>query len=72
MTRLAPGLNADILWAHDEDDDMTPLRDAEALRRQNLPHIRFMITRGLGHRRIYRDNKVSHEILEFFHTYPRP
>jgi pimeloyl-ACP methyl ester carboxylesterase len=70
VTRVAPGLHAEILWAHDEDDDMTPLRDTDALRKQNLPHIRFLITKGLGHRRIYRDNKVSHEILEFFHTYP--
>jgi Serine aminopeptidase, S33 len=70
--RVVPGLDADILWAHDEDDDMTPLRDADPLRSQNLPNIRFLITKGLGHRRIYRDNKVSHEIIDFFHSYINP
>jgi alpha-beta hydrolase superfamily lysophospholipase len=69
ITRVAHRLNADILWAHDEDDTMTPLKDTLAIQQQQLPHIRFMVTRGLGHRRIYRDNQVSREILEFFRTH---
>jgi pimeloyl-ACP methyl ester carboxylesterase len=72
VARVAPGLQADILWAHDEEDQMTPLRDAEVVRTQNLPHIRFLITRGLGHRRICRDNQVSREIIDFFETHAAP
>lgn len=69
ITRVAHRLRADILWAHDEEDTMTPLRDTLAIQQQNLSHIRFLITRGLGHRRIYRDNQVSREILDFFRTH---
>lgn len=66
ISRAAPHLPADILWIHDEDDDMTPLSDTEAIQKAQYPHIRFMITKGLGHRRIYRDNTVSRIILDFF------
>jgi pimeloyl-ACP methyl ester carboxylesterase len=69
ITRVADRLQAEILWAHDEEDTMTPLKDTLAIQQQNLPHIRFLITRGLGHRRIYRDNHVSREILDFFRTH---
>jgi hypothetical protein len=72
ITRVAPTLKADIFWFHDQEDDMTPLADTEKIRAQNLPHIRFRITKGLGHRRIYRDNHVSREILDFFETFPAP
>ncbi|MCU0382249.1 MAG: lysophospholipase [Chitinophagaceae bacterium] len=72
ITRVAPTLKADILWAHDEEDNMTPLADTEKIRAQNLPHIRFLITKGLGHRRIYRDNHVSRAILDFFETHTSP
>jgi alpha-beta hydrolase superfamily lysophospholipase len=65
IKRVAPGLEADILWVHDEDDDMTPLKDVKPLMKEVHPHIRFFITKGLGHRRIYRDNQVSRTILDF-------
>lgn len=66
LKRAAPNLPADILWIHDEDDDMTPLSDTVPIQKANYPHIKFMITKGLGHRRIYRDNKVSRSIINFF------
>jgi hypothetical protein len=28
-------------------------------------NIEFIVTKGLGHRRIYRENKVSKAIIEF-------
>jgi len=31
----------------------------------NYPNVEFVITKGLGHRRIYRDNKVVKAIVEF-------
>ena len=66
LKRAAPNLPADILWIHDEDDDLTPLSDTEPIQKASYPHIRFMITKGLGHRRIYRDNQVSRIIVNFF------
>ena len=43
----------------------TPLTDVFKVREENYPHIRFVITKGLGHRRIYRENKVSREVIDF-------
>jgi len=65
VSRVVEHLHAKILWVHDEEDDLTPWDDAKKVHEKNYPHIRFVITKGLGHRRIYRDNKVSREIIEF-------
>jgi pimeloyl-ACP methyl ester carboxylesterase len=65
ISRAAPGMAAEVLWVHDEDDDLTPLDDARPVMEAGLPHIRFHITRGLGHRRIYRDPEVRRAIINF-------
>jgi pimeloyl-ACP methyl ester carboxylesterase len=65
VSRVVEHLHAKILWVHDEDDDLTPWPDAKKVYDKNYSHVRFVITKGLGHRRIYRDNKVSKEIIEF-------
>jgi pimeloyl-ACP methyl ester carboxylesterase len=66
IKRVAPHLSADILWIHDEDDDLTPLSDTEEIQKAQYPHIRFIITKGLGHRRIYRDNAIFKTIISYF------
>jgi hypothetical protein len=35
------------------------------VKEDNHPNIEFVITKGLGHRRIYRENKVVRRIVEF-------
>ncbi len=65
IRRAMKNIKATILWVHDEDDDVTPLSDALKLKNENYSNIRFMITKGLGHSRIYRDNNVAREILDF-------
>lgn len=54
-----------VLWFHDENDKITPLSDALKIKERNLANIRFVITKGLGHSRIYRDEKVRKEIVDF-------
>ncbi len=51
-------LQADILWLHDREDDITPFSDAERVQNENHSNIQFVITQGLGHRKIYRDETV--------------
>ena len=46
-------------------DKVTPLTDVLKVKAENYPNIEFVITKGLGHRRIYRDNKVSKAIIDF-------
>jgi pimeloyl-ACP methyl ester carboxylesterase len=65
IARAAENIKASVLFLQDEDDDMTPLKDVEPIIRRNYSNFRFMITKGLGHRRIYRDNKCSKAIIEF-------
>ncbi|MDP9229234.1 MAG: alpha/beta hydrolase [Bacteroidota bacterium] len=65
VSRAIKNIKAKILWVHDEDDDTTPLTDALKVKEKNHPHIQFVITKGLGHSRIYRDNEVRKNIIEF-------
>jgi len=65
VRRAVTNINASILWIHDEEDELTPLKDALKVKEDNHPNIEFVITNGLGHRRIYRENKVVKQIVEF-------
>lgn len=65
IRHAAQKIKAEVLWIHDEDDDVTPWADAEKIQQDNHPNFQFMLTKGLGHRRIYRDNKVKKAIMEF-------
>ena len=65
VARAAKHLKAQVLWAHDKDDNMTPFSDVEPVIGANHPNFQFMITEGLGHRRIYRDNKVAKAVVDF-------
>jgi pimeloyl-ACP methyl ester carboxylesterase len=63
--RAIKNIKAKILWLHDEDDVQTPLRDALKVKNENWPNVRFIITKGLGHSRIYRDTEIVKEIINF-------
>lgn len=65
IARAMKHIRARVLWLHDEEDDTTPVRDVFNVKKENHSHIEFVITKGLGHRRIYRDNKVAKAILDF-------
>lgn len=65
IRRAIKNINASILWVHDEDDDITPLKDALEVKNDNHPNVEFIITKGLGHSRIYRDNEVKKSVMDF-------
>ena len=65
IKRAMKHIRAKVLWVQDEDDEVTPLRDVLKVKGENYHNIEFVITKGLGHRRIYRDNKVVKSIVEF-------
>ena len=65
VSRAVNNLNAKILWCHDEEDTMTPWKDAKRVMNEQHYNIEFIVTKGYGHRRIYRENKVSNAIIEF-------
>lgn len=65
VNRAMKNIKAKVLWVHDEEDKVTPIADALKVKDQDHPHIEFLITKGLGHSRIYKDNKVTKTIVEF-------
>ncbi len=65
IRRAMKHIKAKVLWVHDEDDNVTPLADVLKVKEENYPDIEFVFTKGLGHRRIYRDNKVIQTIIDF-------
>ena len=65
VKRAMKHIRATTLWFHDREDEVTPLADVLKVKAENYPQIEFVITTGLGHRRIYRDNKVSKTIVDF-------
>ncbi|MBD0351768.1 MAG: alpha/beta hydrolase [Flavisolibacter sp.] len=66
IKRAAKNIKATVLWLHDKNDTMTPLTDVKPLIDKAYPNFTFHITEGLGHRRIYRDNKVMKVVIDFF------
>ena len=65
VNRAIKNIKASVLWIHDEDDDTTPLSDALKTKEANLPNVRFIITKGLGHSKIYGDENVKNEVFDF-------
>jgi pimeloyl-ACP methyl ester carboxylesterase len=65
VSRAMKHIRAKILWVHDKDDDVTPYSDVIKIKQQQYSNIQFYITEGLGHRKIYRDNKVAQAIMNF-------
>jgi pimeloyl-ACP methyl ester carboxylesterase len=63
--RVLKKLKASILWFHDEDDIVTPFIDVEPLLTNHPSNVSFIISKGLGHSRIYRDNNVKKQIVDF-------
>ena len=65
IKRAMGNIRARVSWFHDKEDEVTPLADVLKVKAENYPHIEYVISTGLGHRRIYRDNKVSKAIIDF-------
>ena len=61
---LAKKINAKTLVIHDEDDKEVEVLNAINIDK-NIKNSSLMITKGLGHRRILRDDRVINEIIDF-------
>jgi esterase/lipase len=65
IRRAMKNISASVLWFHDEDDDITPLADALKVKEDGHSNIAFVISKGLGHRKIYRDESVVNTAVKF-------
>ena len=65
ISRVAPKLKGQVLFLQDKDDQMTPVSDVKPIMDKNYPNFKFIISEGLGHRKIYRDEQSFKKIMEF-------
>lgn len=65
IRKAAPHIKAQVLWIHDESDEITPWKDAVVIKDAGYPNFQFLLTQTFGHRRIYRENKVTKAVFEF-------
>ena len=65
LRRALHNIHAAILYLQDQDDKITPLAGARTIQKDGHPNIRFIITRGLGHRRICEDTESMTRIIGF-------
>jgi pimeloyl-ACP methyl ester carboxylesterase len=65
IPRAIHHLKAQVLWLHDEHDDVTPLHDVQPIMAAQLPNVQFIITQQLGHRKIYRNDSVVKAVVDF-------
>lgn len=63
--RAAENIKAQVLFLQDKDDEQTPYSDVVPIMKKNYPNFRFVISRGLGHKRIYTDEKSIETIIKF-------
>ena len=66
VKRTMAKIHSKVLWIHDKEDKVTPLKDIEPLIENQTDNIEFVITKGLGHSRIYRDEDVIKKVVAFF------
>ncbi|OIR13300.1 alpha/beta hydrolase family protein [mine drainage metagenome] len=66
VSRAITNITANTLWLHDTEDFTCSFEDVLPVQKMNLPSLQFYITNGLGHSRIYKENKVIKAIVSFF------
>jgi alpha-beta hydrolase superfamily lysophospholipase len=65
IRRALKHIRARVRWFQDEEDMVTPMSDMLKVQEENYPNVEFVVSKGLGHSRIYRDNKVTRSIVDF-------
>jgi predicted alpha/beta hydrolase family esterase len=70
IKRCIQHIDAKILWVHDETDWVCPFEDVVPIIQQKPANIEFLITKGLGHSGIYRNQKVHDSIMYFLTERP--
>lgn len=65
VNRAILRFNNPVLWVHDENDRITPYADAKITKDKDLPHVTFLTTQHLGHRKIYHNDAVKQQVIAF-------
>jgi len=54
-----------VLWVHDEKDMVCPYEDIIYFKEKAPSNIKFLITNGLGHNKVYKTAEVMDQIMAF-------
>jgi pimeloyl-ACP methyl ester carboxylesterase len=65
LRRALQGVHAGVFYLQDQDDRITPLKDALLVQKDGRYNIRFLFTKGLGHRKILKDPATLDQVLAF-------
>jgi pimeloyl-ACP methyl ester carboxylesterase len=65
LRRVIGSLGADILVVQDEGDAVVPLNTAKEIQGDGHANIHFLFTTGLGHKKVYKDQEVLDQIVDF-------
>src|ERR1700730_11146294 len=65
IRRAMKNNKSSVLWFHDQEDEITPIKDALLVKEEHPGNIEFVITKGLGHRKIYKNTEVIKKAVDF-------
>jgi pimeloyl-ACP methyl ester carboxylesterase len=65
LRRSIGSVHAEILYVQDEGDAVISLGEAKKIQGDGHANIRFLFTTGLGHKRVYKDQAVLDQIVDF-------
>jgi hypothetical protein len=54
-----------VLWVHDQGDRVCPIKDLEKFKAAAPENIKFLITKGLGHNKVYKTPEIVEQIVAF-------
>jgi predicted alpha/beta hydrolase family esterase len=60
----------DTLWIHDEEDNICTFKDVKPLLKEQIASLEFFITKGLGHNRIYIEQRTKARVVHFLSNRP--
>ena len=65
ISRAAKQIKAEVLFLQDEEDELTPLKDVQPIIQKHYPNFHFVISKGFGHRWVYKDPQSITAIMNF-------
>lgn len=65
VARVAKLSLAHTLWVHDEEDNICTFNDVQPLLKEPIPMLEFLITKGLGHSQVYKEQHIKDKIIHF-------
>ena len=63
--RAIENYKGQVLWVHDEGDRVCPYSDLKNFQKNAGQNIKFLITKGLGHNKVYKTPEIVDQIVAF-------